>query len=237
MASLKPGLQVITAPRFHIDGDWPSRLSLNSGIAVDGQQIYPRNDWRPPTQAEIELLTSNSVAPTHTIQLFRITDRLHEQWWSFAAESSCEVGLENTAFKTFAKDVLEYLLFKKMPLPPESVFEVVLTAPGQPSVQPDAGGLLTEQATAVLLGGINLSDEDATVVFLNLLENPSSSIASATFDEQRKSFLLEHRDYPLTRIKLRPREGYWLPRRSIIMDRDTRGRTEIDVHLAIKQAR
>jgi hypothetical protein len=145
-----------------------------------------------------------------------------------------EAGLESEEFKKFAKDVLEYLLFKKLPLPPECAFEVILTAPGQPSTRPNAGGLLAVRGT-VLLGGINLSDEEASVVFLNHLGNASPNATSTSIEEQQRTFLLENREYPLTRIKLRPCEGYWLPPRSIIMDRDTRGRTELDVHLAIRR--
>jgi hypothetical protein len=231
MSTLHPGIPVIAAPRFHIDGVWPERLSLNSGVAIDDRYIYPRTDWRPPTQSELELITKNNADPTSTIQLFSITDRLRAQWWSLAAESSSEAGLESAAFQKFAKDVLEYLLFKRMPVPSDCDFEVLLTAPGQPSVQLNASGLLAEQTTAVLLGGINLSDEDASMVFLNLRGN----LSATTNIDERRSFLLENRDYPLTRVVLRPREGYWLPNGSIIMDRDTRGRTEVDVHLVIKK--
>jgi hypothetical protein len=128
---------------------------------------------------------------------------------------------------------MEYLLFKMLPLPQDSAIELVLTAPGQPSVQPNARGFLSEPEGPALLGGINLSDEEASVIFLNLSDETRSE--TAWNEKEKRSFLLEHSDYPLTRLKLKPREGYWLPKCSIIMDRDTSGRTEIDVHLAIKQ--
>jgi hypothetical protein len=234
MASLQPGIQVITAPRFHIKGEWTDRLSLNSGIEINDQQIYPRNDWRLPAQHELDLLTTDPADPIHSIQLFAIPDRLQAQWWSLAAESLSELGMESEAFKKFAKDVHEFLLFKQMPLPSECAFEVILTAPGQSSARANAAGLLAGQGTA-LLGGINLSDEEASVVFLNHKVNPGPDTTSTSIEEQQRTLLLENRDYPLTRIKLRAREGYWLPTQSIIMDRDTRGRTEIDVHLAIRR--
>jgi hypothetical protein len=233
MTSLLSGIHVIAAPRFHIEAAWPERLSLNSGIAFDDRHVYPRTDWRPPSQAELDLLTTSSVDPKDAIQLFSIPDRLRTQWWLLAAESSSEVSLEGPAFRKFANDVHEYLHFKQLPLSSECAFEMILTAPGQPSTQLDAGGLLEQPAT-VLLGGINFSDEAASVIFLNL--HRSSETSPAANDEQQRSLLLENRDYPLTRMKLQPGEGYWLPRQPIIMDRDTWGRTEIDVHLAIRQA-
>ncbi len=233
MSTLLPGVQIVAAPRFHIDGAWPNRLSLNSGIAIDDNRIYPRADWRSPTPAELEILTKHDNNLSDSIQLFSIPEHLHARWWSLAAESSEGVGLEGAAFKSFAKDVRDYLHFKRMPLSPESMFEVILTAPGRPSVHPNAGGLIAQQTGMVLSGGINLSDEEASVVFLNLRENTDSGSESGRIEGQRR--LLEHRDYPLTRMMLRPREGYWLPHRPIIMDRDTRGRAEVDVHLTIKQ--
>lgn len=236
MSTLLPGVQVVPAPRFHIDGAWSERLSINSGTVIDDGHLYPRTNWRSPTQAELDLLTTESASSGELILLFSIPDHLQAQWWSLASESVGEAGLEGETFKKFANDILDYLLFKKMPLPPECRFEVILTAPGQPSARVNAVGLLGDLAASALLGGINLSDEDAYVIFLNLCDIPVSDPNSAVIEERQRAFLLENCDYPLTRLKLRPREGYWLPRRSIIIDRDTLGRSEIDVHLAIKQS-
>jgi hypothetical protein len=235
MASLQPGVRVATAPRFNIASEWQYRLSLNSGFAIDDGHIYPRDDWRSPTQSEIDLLTAKSDPPTNAILLFNIPEGLHAKWWLAAAESSNAPGMESDAIKNFANDVLEYLNFKKVPLPPVCLFETILTSPGQPCTQVNAESLQVEQRSVVLVGGINLSDEEAVAVFMNLGETHCFEPASATLEERRRTVLLKCRDYPLTRIRLRPREGYLLPHEPVFFDRDTLGRNEIDVHLAIKR--
>jgi hypothetical protein len=87
MSTLLPGVRFISAPRFHIEGSLSERLSLNSGITIIENQMHPQPDWRPPTSAELEISTTNA-APTDTIQLFNITERLHAEWWALASESS-----------------------------------------------------------------------------------------------------------------------------------------------------
>lgn len=199
-----------------------NRLSLNSGTAID-RLALPRDDWRPLSQCELNKLVTCDADPANAIQLFQLPERLKAEWWQLAGMG--EEGLAGEGFKKFASEILEYLLFKKLSLPAECALELILTSPGEPSARASAGGLLCESN---LLGGINFSDEDSALVFLNLPATASSA-------GQENAWLLEYRDYPLTRVNLHPGEGFWLPRLPIIMDRNTLGREEIDVHLAIKQ--
>jgi hypothetical protein len=105
-------------------------------------------------------------------------------------------------------------------LPPRCAVSAVVHAPGLASTKPDVGGLTANPDCAGMLAGINLSDEEAAIVYLNL--GPARTAAQAPPSE-----------YPVIRVALQPGEGYWLPRMPIAVDGDTRGRTEVDIQLVL----
>jgi len=149
------------------------------------------------------------------LALFNISPRMHARWWDLAAEGVAGSDKGRADFDHFATEIIEFLKFKRLPVPPSCSLEVVLRSLGQPTPQ-HPGGLTTEPTTLGIQGGINLSDEESALVFRNLTGTHLSI------------------DYPLTRANLAPGEGYWLPRCPILMDGDTRGRTEVDVQLVIR---
>jgi hypothetical protein len=115
----------------------------------------------------------------------------------------------------------------------------VLSGPGQASTHSQVGGFAGGQPAPGLLGSINLSDEATALIFLNLgdtqLADRLPSLAgTALVHEKARAFLEACRDYPLTRLNLRPCEGYWLPGNPLVTDGDTRGRGEVDVQLLIR---
>lgn len=235
MAPLKPGIRVINAPRFHSGRPWLDRLRLNGGVLDNAGRILARDDWRPPTPEELQLLTAPAGDPADALALFNIPDRLHGEWWSLEADEDADA--RRVAFQKYAGAVIEYLQFKQLPLPPACAVEVVIQAPGLASTRPNLGGLTAEQPGVVV--GINLSDEESALIFLNLghahlAADPIPADAKIPFTERVRSFLARHIDYPLVKVSLRPGEGFWLPSLPMVIDGDTRGRTEIDVQLVIR---
>jgi hypothetical protein len=239
MASLEPGIRVVNAPHFHNTCAWSDRLRLNSGVELAGDGVLPRDDWRPPSPAELALLTAADVNQDDALALFSIPDRLHARWWSIAATQPAAAESGWPAFQEFAREVIEYLQFKRLPLPPACVCEVVVNAPGQSWMPPRGGGVTAGSLLNAVLGCINLSDEESALVFLNRAEpQKSAGLASATgadsLPSPAKALVAASGDYPLTRIALRPGEGYWLPHCQVVAGSDTRGRNEIDVQLVIR---
>jgi hypothetical protein len=231
MTPLRPGVGIVNAPRFQATRPWPDRLRINSGVVIDGSRILPRDDWRPLTPEELALVTGADGDPAAALALFNIPERLRAQWWTLADDDPAS----SAAFSAFAAEILEYLQFKRLPLPPVCAFAVMIQAPGQPSTHPDLGGLTAEPPGGPVLGGINLGDEASAVVFLNL--GPAQFHESAEPPPARaRAFLTTYPDYPLVQLALQPGEGFWLPHGPLILDGDTRGRTEIDVRLEIRPA-
>jgi hypothetical protein len=165
---------------------------------------------------------------------------LHAKWWDFAACQAAPDGKTGVTFQQFAGEVVEYLQFKRLPLPPASAMEVIINAPGLPSTRPQMGGLTAEPPVKGLRGGINLSDQESALIVLNLGEiqmssRNASSSPQVSFHQRAQAFLAGNLNYPLVRIALLPGEGYWLPPGPVALDGDTRGRTEIDVRLLIRE--
>jgi hypothetical protein len=238
MTRLQPGLRVANAPHFHNARTWADRLRLNSGVAIGADRVVPLEDWRPPSPDELPLLTAADGDPAAALALFSIPDHLHARWWSLAATEPDSAEAGQAAFQAFAREILDFLHFKQLPLPPACVLEVVLQAPGQPSTRPQTGGLTAELPRPGVLGGINLGDEESAVVFLNLgaaqLAAPGG-LGPNRLGELARTFWTGCSDYPVTRLALAPGEGFWLPHGPLVMDGDTRGRTDVDVLLQLCQ--
>jgi hypothetical protein len=239
MAPLESGILIGHAPRFHLARSWNERLQVNSGVIVDSDRLWPRDDWRNPSVDELRLLTTaDEAAPA--VRLFNIPPKIRDRWWQFAAgESASPPGRAAPTFEQIAGEVIEFLQFKRLPLPAASTLEVVVNAPGQPSTRPNLGGLTAEPTWPGMIGGINLGDQESSLILLNLgeahLRSSDSGISRADrFHDRVRAFLTTHDGYPLLRVRLLPCEGYWLPAGTVAFDGDTRGQTEIDVQLIIK---
>ncbi len=234
MTPLQPGIRVVSALRFHNPLAWIDRLRLNSGVEIDAGRTWPRSDWRLPSPDEVALLVAADADSGAALALFNLPLRLHAQWWELAAPEPAGAAQSATAFQGFAREILDYLQFKQLPLPPACTLEVLATTPGQPTTRPNGGGLTAVPPFDGWVGGINLADEEAGLVFLNL--GDAQLPGSGTVHARAQLFLSGACDYPLVRIALRPGEGFWLPPAAIVVDGDTRGRQEIDVQLLIRSA-
>lgn len=232
MPPLEPGIRIGHAPHFHSARSWSERLRINSGVLMDAGRIWPRDDWRDLSMDELALLTT-AEGDGPAIRLFNIPPKLRELWWQFAAGASASTpGKPAPTFERVAGEVIEYLQFKRLPLPAASTLEAVVNAPAQPSTRPNLGGLTAESTWPGLLGGINLGDQESSLVVLNLSEYELR--ADAPFHDRVRAFLTAQSDYPLLQIRFSPCEGYWLPPGPIAIDGDTRGQTEIDVQLIFR---
>jgi hypothetical protein len=234
MAALAPGIRLVGAPSFHDPLPWGERLRLNTGVDFDADRVVPRADWRPPSPDELRLLIGAAGTGADTgacLALFNIPQRLRTQWWALAASESPDAPDSADAFTEFARQVLEYLQFKQMLLPAACTVEVVVHPPGQASLRLATGGLTAPAAPDGVLATINLGDEVSTRVLLNHVDGPMALPIHA----RARAFLSACRDYPLVQIALHPGEGLWLPHEPVILDGDTRGRSDIDVQLLIRR--
>jgi hypothetical protein len=208
--NLRPGYRLTLAPNFHLDPDWGLRIEVGAGIeSLDGA-FFPRGPWRPPTAAELTLLTVGSPAAPgrlpmlgeealtpelspDTFALFRLPDHLREGWWELV-DAAADAAGPIQGFEGFAGRVAEFLAFKGLPAPTAVHMEAVLTAAGERSIRrdPDTGkpaGLGPTvppwsglpPATAPRLHAVaNLGDEASALVLLNL---PLAALAELPLGE------------------------------------------------------
>jgi hypothetical protein len=230
MSSLQPGIRVVYRLHFHNARPWADRLRLNSGLVSKGEQFVCRDDWRQPTDTELALLITGEGPQPDEIAVFNIPERLRTRWWDIAAgEQANGLQMSLAGFQEYAKEVVEFLHFKKLPLPPSCALDVLISAPGQSSTSLYAGGIAGTKHVPGPLGSINLGDEECALDFFNLDERQLAEHLP-TF-----GFVAEDCDYPITRLNLSPCEGFWLAGNPFVLGGDTRGRNEVDVQLVIRR--
>jgi hypothetical protein len=179
------------APRFHLSVDWSHKLSVGPA-------------WRSPRE-ERDALVRDAAGSGDDILLFSLPRHLLQKWTTLL-EQAADADGALTGFDAFAAHVVDFLAFKGLALPPGSVLEAQVSAPGQPAVE------LVAPATGWRLwGAVNLGDETAAVVFDNLAE--------AT---------------PPVRLLLEPGEGFRLPERAVRVTGWTLERQEPDVLLLVR---
>jgi hypothetical protein len=238
MASLEPGIRVGFAQHFQAARPLGERLQLNTGVVTDAGRFWPRTDWRFPSADELALLTAGEAEPG-ALRLFAIPERLRTGWWEFAAAQTDGASESALTFNQVAGEISEFLGFKRLPLPRPSALEVIVSAPELPSIKPEMAGLAAPSPWPGLRSGINLGDQETSLVFINLdeeqlRERQLDCSRTAPFLELVAAFLTAHPEYPVMQIRLQPCEGYWLPPTSLAFDFDTRGRGEVDVQLLIR---
>jgi hypothetical protein len=231
MAVLQAGIRLVNAAHFHQVRSWAERVRVNSGVTIETGRVLPRDDWRAPSPDELALLTACDGDPAESLALFNIPERLYARWWALAAE-----GLNDDAFQEYGREVMEFLHFKQLPLPPRCTISAVVNAPGLASTKPDTCGLTVDPACPGMIAAINLSDEEAALVFLNLgaAHLAARTAAPVPLHEHAHTFLTACSDYPVIRLALQPGEGFWLSPMPIAHDGDTRGRSEVDVQLVLR---
>jgi hypothetical protein len=255
--NLEPGIALTVAPRFHLPGTWSDRLWVNSGVEVRDKYVFPRADWRPPEHEELAMLTNDDGTPDapdgfrrEALSLFHVPEHLRRSWWDLAARQDNPAGVNAEGFQGFLRAVVDFCRFKRLPLLPTCVFDVLVTAPGRASTRVDAAagclaGLVFDSPPRPL-GAVNLGNEATSLVLLNLTaarlqdrlhSTPCTSSQWSTLGELARWFLRSFPAYPLVRVLLRPGDGYWLPADGVITDGYTMDKQEPEVMLLIRQTR
>ena len=249
---LQPGCRFVVAPHFHLPAEWARRLRVGTGVAEADGCFFPHSSWRPPTPDELPLLVRASDGPTTSeeleasVCLFRLPGHLHSEWWKLLEQAAEVLGDGPLAgFESFAGRVGEFLAFKGLPIPEGARCDVVVSKPGQWSSLGTLSPFAERKATR-LWGGINLGDEETSVVLINLFcwqlerelrrrfpDQPSP----AAVGELVGHFLRSCSDYPPVRLLLGPGEGYRLPQGGLILDGYGGDKQEPDVLLLISHQR
>jgi hypothetical protein len=238
--TLQPGCRLTAAPHFRVEPDWPSRLSLGQGIDEEDGRFFPRPPWRPPTAAELALLTTAPGAPE--LQLFALPEHLRSFWWQLLEQAGQLGAGPLPGFDDFLARVDAFLAFKQLPVPAALRGEAVVGRAGQRSLRWDAeacrpAGLAPSADAATryplppdpprLWGGVNLGDEATALVFLNLTspqqeqelqQRGPGAPRPTSVGELGKAWLRTAADYPPVRLRLGPGEGVRLPDDGLILD-------------------
>jgi hypothetical protein len=265
--NLLPGCWFVVAPHFHLQADWSRRLLVGPGMEeVDGG-FHARPSWRAPTDGELSLLVRapDEPAPPEDLQasvcLFQLPGHLRSEWWKMLEQAAGVLGDSHLpGIDSFVGQVVAFLAFKDLPVPERACCSVVVSTPGQRSVNwspepPGPGGLrcglmpsapwsaAEEQRWPRLWAGINLGDEETSVVLINLplqqldaelhRQFPDRPASPAAASELAGQFLRSCLDYPTVRLILGPGEGCRLPRGGLILDGHATDKQEPDVLLLI----
>jgi hypothetical protein len=246
--------RLTVAPRFQLRRSFDGRIERNGGVERDGDCFYPCDDWQLLKPEElsalvVEVSDPSALLPATQLGLLEIPERIRGTWWREAEKSAGSEGFEGVF-----SALIEFLRFKRLPLPERVHLEVAVNAPnlkstrGAPSGAPQ--GLAYRDRPAArngrvrqALGLVNLGDEAAFIVLLDLppstlvarIETAGDSGASALSPDQlvRRYFEIFPRE-PLLRVRLDPGEGLWLSPQGVVHDGWTHGKRDLDVVLSVR---
>jgi hypothetical protein len=210
--TLLPGFHLVVAPHFHVDIAWPARLTLGAGVEQARGGLVAHPPWRPATAEEVAVLILDTARPTvredlsGCLCLFGLPAHLHSAFCGLLAEASERGEIPADGFDAFAGEVARFLAFKQLPVPPGAVFDLVVSRPGETACLEDAS----------LWGLINLGEEDASVVFLNV---PPGDVPGP--------------GYPPVRFQLAPGQGGRIPV-GVLLGSEGTGKELPDVLLLIR---
>jgi hypothetical protein len=212
--NLQPGYRLAAAPHFHLGEDWARRLALGTGLERTAAGLVPRLPWRPAGDDELALLLLDPASPTareelpDCLCLFVVPGHLRSAFWSLLAEAQEGGEVPADGFDAFVGEMARFLAFKQIPAPAGGVFDLVVSQPGQPAAL----------AVAPVWGLVNLGDDAAAVVFVNLPAGGPPSL-----------------DYPPVRVELGPGEGLRLPRGAVLAGSEGLGRELPCVWLVVRR--
>jgi hypothetical protein len=207
-----PRTRFVAAPYFHLDIDWSARLSLGAGVQSTPQGPVACPPWRPASAEELVALVLDPTRPITREELpgcfclFVVPVHLRSGFWELLARAPELGAVPAEGFSAFVAETARFLAFKQLPVPAGAAFDLVVTRPGP----------APRLAAAALWGLINLGEDPASVVFLNV---PVGEILAA--------------DYPPVRLLLGPGEGVRIPA-GIPLGTDGCERDQADVLLQIR---
>lgn len=132
------------APNFQCKGAWAERLLVAAGAG-----------WRAPNENELAGLTSDTSPGDGTAcsRLFIVPMHMRGRFWAMLDEEAAEGSGD---FVSFSDDLAEFLTFKGLPPPKESVCELLLQ---------DAGGQVVADGVWAL---VNFGDEPVLLTWPEL---------------------------------------------------------------------
>jgi hypothetical protein len=234
---LRPGCRFILAPHFHLTGDVQQRLLLGPGVQERDGRFLPIAAWRPPTADELAMLLPMGGAPEAlpaldtAIALFQLPAHICAAWWQLLEESAQTLAEGRIdGFERFASQVGEFLAFKGLPVPAGARCAVVVRT--------------LQHSWPRLWACINLGDEEAAVVLLNLTCAQLDAEVRHRFPDQQTAaggeliarFLRCCADYPTVRLMLAPGQGFLLPPDGVVLDHYAADKSEPDVLMLISRA-
>lgn len=200
-----PCFRFAVAPHFHLSTDWRRRLRIGDGGQVIDGFIRPPS-WRPPTLDELSRAVRPATEPMsdeeqgELVCLFQLPEHLRSAWWQLLERAVGELGAGPLpGSDAFVGQVVEFLNFKSLAVPAGARCDVVVSGPAA----------WAEAYRGRLWGGINLGDEETTVVL--------GPVA----------------DHRCVRLTLGPGEGCRLPRGDLLLSGPPPGKQEPDVLLLI----
>lgn len=227
---LEPGYRVGVAPGFAVATDWPGRLAINGGTEPERGLRVAKPDWRPLTGEEMDAVTGASAGPG--LALFRLSEGLLQRWWK-TTESLGFAG-DSDAYPAYAREVVEFLRSRDLPVPADAICEAVVTVPDQRTARGGLDFSADVRRGGGLVAGINLGDAPAFLVFANL---PPAAMKAKTPSRDRwlaQTFLTELPGYPLLRLRLDPGDGFLLPATGAVLDYWTVGQKDVGIVLGLR---
>lgn len=142
------------APNFQCKGSWADRLLVAEG---DG--------WRAPDETELASLTPSTSASDDAARssLFTVPMHLRSRFWAMLDEEAAEGSGD---FVGFSDELAQFLTFKNLPPPTDSVCELLIQ---------EAGGAVT---TGDVWALINFGEEPVLLAWpqLQLRLNPGEGL-------------------------------------------------------------
>ncbi len=214
--NLLPGCRLVVAPHFQTGEGWSQRVSLGAGFTRTAEGLCPLPPWRPAGADELALLLPDPERPlvredlADCLCLFAVPAHLRSAFWDLLAGIEEQGSVSGEGFDALVAEMARFLSFKELPVPPGAVFDLVVTRPGQASALDPA----------TLWGLINLGDEPAAVVFVNV---PGRELPAE--------------DYPPVRLRLEAGEGVRFPRGGLLAGSDGTATDQPDVLLLARLSR
>ncbi len=143
------------APNFQCKGSWADRLLVAEGAG-----------WRAPDAAELVSLTQKPEDAAASASLFSVPMHLRGRFWAMLDEEAAEGSGD---FVSFSDDLAQFLTFKDLSPPKDSVCELLVQ---------DAGGKVTTSDVWAL---INFGEDPLLLAWpaLQLRLNPGEGFQTA----------------------------------------------------------
>lgn len=208
---LRSGISVSVVPGFRETLLRGEALTLAVPAAEPGCENVPEGGRRPLSKSEEDLLSKCAGTEGVSTGLLEIPAHLLKRWREAGADISggaAPAGAVNqNDYRDFVEAVLEFLRFKQVRLPAECRCDAFMI-PSRSSPLALNRPMQPERASDDCIA-INLSDENATVVFCNLTRGEMAQAISGSADDESLAakFFERHPGYGLVCIELEPRHG------------------------------